>query len=152
MRFLYLPLFLLFAFPIFVRAQSDTLLIKLKDNTVERIAVSQIQKVEFENLTDVNDTQPAINNLQLGGNYPNPFVEQTSIEFDLATSGNIEVTIFDNTGKKVQTLICEGCLAGTNTLHWNSLDRNQNRVQSGSYYYEVRFGNEIQSRKMIVVK
>ena len=38
------------------------------------------------------------------------------------------------------------------TLQWNCLDKNNSKVQSGAYYYKVRFGNEVQGKKMIVVR
>ena len=140
------------AFSYCAKAQSDTLIINLKNNQVDKVPISQIKNIKFENLTGISETQSAINNLQLGGNYPNPFGELTNIEFNIANPGAVEVVIYDNQGNQIQILKCENCQAGVNSLQWNCLDKNQNRSQSGIYYYEVRYGNEIQSKKMIVIK
>ena len=133
-------------------AQTDTLVITLKNKTVEKIAISQIQKMQFENVTAVDDQSKLSSGLSLNGNYPNPFGEQTSIEFEIENSGSVEIFIFDNSGKQIQKLQCNNCQSGKNTLQWNCLDNNNNKVQSGMYYYEVRYGNETQSRKMIIIK
>jgi flagellar hook assembly protein FlgD len=133
-------------------AQSDTLVITLKNNQIEKIAITQIQKIQFENITGVDELIQPKNNLAIKGNYPNPFVEQTNIEFEISKAGNVEIVIFDNSGEQIQTLKCENCQVGKNSLQWNCLDKGKNRVQSGVYYYEVRFGNDVLSKKMIMVK
>ncbi|MFH1051517.1 MAG: T9SS type A sorting domain-containing protein [bacterium] len=133
-------------------AQSDALLIKLKSGQTDTITISQIQKIQFENILSVKDEPTGTSNLSVEGNYPNPFSEQTSLEFEIAQTGNVEIIIYDNSGKQIQTLNCVHCQTGKNSLPWNCLDFNNNRVQSGVYYYEVRFGTEVQAKKMILVK
>ncbi|MBM2813391.1 MAG: Por secretion system C-terminal sorting protein [Ignavibacteria bacterium] len=134
------------------KAQSDTLLIKLKNGQVEKIAVSQIMKIQFENITSVEESNKGACSLVARGNYPNPFVEQTSIEFEISSAGNVDIIIYDNSGNQIQQLECPNCQAGKNAIQWNCLDKNKNKIPSGVYYYEVRFGHETQSRKMILVK
>jgi hypothetical protein len=84
--------------------------------------------------------------------YPNPFSGYANIEFECINSGSIEIDIFDQTGKLIQTLKCENCQAGRNTMRWNCSDKNNNRVQNGVYYCKVNLGNDILVKKMIVVK
>ena len=152
MRIIYTFLFCIIFGHLSSPAQSDTLLIKLKDNKIEKIALSQIQKISFENLTSAPEINKSSSILLTGGNYPNPFSDQTSIEFEIYASGLVVISIFDETGKEIQTLKCESCIAGRNTLQWDCHDLNRNRVQSGTYYYEVRYHNEIQARKMLLIK
>lgn len=133
-------------------AQSDTLVINLKSGATDKIAISQLQKIKFENITAVEEQLIPGNNLAIRGNYPNPFGEQTNIEFEIGITGNVEIFIFDNSGNKIQTLFCNNCQPGKNSLQWNCTDKFNNRVQSGTYYYEVRFNNEVQSKKMIHIQ
>ena len=133
-------------------AETDSLVIKLKDGSINKIAVSQIQKIQFENLTGVEDQTIQSNNLTLKGNYPNPFNQLTSIEFEIASSGNVEIMIYDNSGNQIQKLECQDCKAGNNTIQWNCLDNKNKKVQNGVYFYEIKFNNEVQSKKMIMVK
>lgn len=145
-------LMLTLVFSIYVKAESDTLVIKLKNNQIEKIAVSQIQKIKFENVTGVDEQVVQANNLVIKGNYPNPFNEQTDIEFEITTSGTVIIIIYDNSGNLIQKLESSNCQTGKNTLQWNCLDKHNDRVRSGVYYYEVRFNNEVLSKKMILVK
>ncbi|MEI6088974.1 MAG: T9SS type A sorting domain-containing protein [bacterium] len=136
----------------FVNAQTDTLVIKLKNNQSDKIAVSQIKKITFENVSGVQEHNKQTSTLIINGNNPNPFQEKTDIEFEITTLGNVEIYIFDNNGNQIQVLECINCQIGKNTVVWNCLDKNNNRVQSGIYVYEVRFNNEIKSKKMLMVK
>jgi len=132
-------------------AQSDTLLIKLKNGTVEKIAVSQLKKIQFENVSSVEENSASSNSLQVKGNYPNPFEEKTNIEFEIEFAGEVQIIIYDNKGNQIQTLECNDCQAGKNTLQWNGIDKAGNKASSGVYYYEVRYGKEVLSKKMIVI-
>jgi len=135
------------------KAEGDTLVINLKNNKVEQIAISQIQSIKFENIpSSVNEQKQLANGLIVKGNYPNPFGEQTSIEFEIATFGDVQIQIYDDIGNQIQTLNCQNCRAGKNTVVWNCLDKNNNRIQSGVYFYEVHFGKELQTKKMIIVR
>jgi len=151
MKILFICLILSLTLALESKAESDTLIIHLKDGTSEKIDVSQIQKIQFENITVVSEQHNPASTLIAHGNYPNPFGEQTSIEFEIAMPGNVEIIIYDVAGNQIQKLECSGCQAGKNTLQWNCLDKNNSKVPSGAYYYEVRFENEVQGRKMIVV-
>lgn len=152
MKLLVTTLFLLLLTSINIYAQSDTLVVKLKDGQTEKIAISQIQKIQFENISIVKEQASSNFTLRVDGNYPNPFSEQTSLEFEIANTGTVEIIIFDNSGKQIQTLKCENCQAGKNSLQWNCQDSNNSRVHSGVYYYEVRFRTDVQAKKMIMVK
>ena len=149
--FLMLSVLLLFAF-CNLKAESDSLVVTLKNGQVVKIAISQIQKIKFENVTEVNDIGEQTHYLAITGNFPNPVESATNIEFEIAQSGTVEVLIYNQSGILIQTMVCQNCRSGRNTLQWNCLDNSNNRVTSGIYYYEVRFGKEVQSRKMIVIK
>ncbi|MBI5326286.1 MAG: T9SS type A sorting domain-containing protein [Ignavibacteriae bacterium] len=152
MKYLLLIFIILFFFTLYSFAQTDTLVISLKNNQVEKISLSQVQKIQCENITGIDEYRNFKSNLIISGNYPNPFLKLTSIEFESASSGNVIVTIYDNSGSQVQKLECTDCQPGKNILQWNGLDNNNNQVQSGVYFYEVKFNNEVQSKKMILIK
>ena len=132
-----------------VNCQTDTLVIKLKNEQIEKIALTEIQKITFENLINVQEYE--FNRLELLGNNPNPIIESTDIEFDISTPGNIEIIIYDVSGNIISQLSCKDCQAGRNTLQWNCLDMNNIHVSNGIYFYEVHFENEIQTKKMIIL-
>ncbi|MBI5324007.1 MAG: T9SS type A sorting domain-containing protein [Ignavibacteriae bacterium] len=132
-------------------AQKDTMFLHLIDNSIITIPVSQIQSMKFDSLTGIDERTYDIKTFTLKGNYPNPFQTHTFLEFELTTSGNVEIIIYNNNGNKIKKLKCDNCQAGKNTLQWNCFDTLGNRVQSGIYYYEVIFNNIIQTKKMILI-
>ena len=101
------------------------------------------------NIIGIEDLVIAKNNLSV---YPNPFSAYTNIEFEMASSGNAEIKIFNQVGMQIQTLKYNNCKAGKNTLQWNCSDKNGIAVPSGIYYFEVIFGKEMLVKKMIVLK
>jgi flagellar hook assembly protein FlgD len=148
-----MTLFIVFlAFSFYSKAQSDTLLINMKNNRVEKIPLSRIQKIQFEDLTGVEEVNQNTKGLDVKGNNPNPFSEQTNIEFEIANSGTVVIYIYDNIGNQIKQLECPDCLAGKHSLMWDGLDKNFRKVPSGIYFYEIRSGAEVQSNKMILVK
>ncbi|MBT7454062.1 MAG: hypothetical protein HN796_09245, partial [Gemmatimonadetes bacterium] len=58
----------------------------------------------------------------LSQNYPNPFNPETTIRFDLPTSGDAELSLFNLSGQRVATLISGLREAGSYTLHWDGRD------------------------------
>lgn len=132
-------------------AQSDTLVITLKNKQVKKIAITDIRKVQFENITAVEEHQTP-NSIEAKGNFPNPFTEQTQIEFEIASPGDVSVIIYDVTGKQISKLECTGCQPGKNIIPWDCFDTGGERMESGVYYYEVRFGNMARAKSMFLVR
>lgn len=140
-------------FIITCKAESDTLIIKLKNNKIEKIAFTQIKKIKFESLSIVdNETQNRYPFLKIKENYPNPFAEQTSIEFEISSAGTVVIIIYDNKGNPKRRIVCENCNKGINTINWNCTDDNRKFLQNGIYYYEIHFGKFIQTKKMLLIK
>lgn len=85
----------------------------------------------------------------LSQNFPNPFNPATKIRFYLATAVNKHVilTIYDNTGKQLETLVNQSLLPGGHEVEWNAAN-----YPSGVYYYKLNIENYSETRKMLLVK
>jgi hypothetical protein len=94
---------------------------------------------------DENPTKPA--NFTLGQNYPNPFNSNTAISFELKTASHVKLDIFNITGEKVATLINRELPAGSHRTTWNA-----GMVASGTYYYRLTAGKEVQTKQMVFIK
>jgi hypothetical protein len=85
----------------------------------------------------------------LGQNYPNPFTDQTIIEFGISAKAHIRMTIFDISGRTVSVLKDAGYEAG---IYKTSVDASS--LEPGVYYYrlEVTSGETefVKTKKMIV--
>jgi len=86
-------------------------------------------------------------------NYPNPFNPETMIEFSLPKAENVSLTIYNNKGQKVKTLVSENCEAGAHSVVWNGKNYHNENVASGLYFYELKLNGQVQAvKKMILMK
>ena len=152
MKHLIILLVLVFNFFSLLLSQNNILLINLKNGDKDSVSIDQIQKIQFENVTEVNENYLILHNLKISGNTPNPFSEETIIGFEIKKSGSVEILIYNNKGFEIRKLESNNCNQGLNTVIWNCRDKNNLAVENGVYFYEVRFNGEVQSKKMILVK
>ncbi len=96
-----------------------------------------------------------ISNLGIGSrnqivasNYPNPFVSNTVIKYNLVSSTKVSIDIFDINGKKVATVLNnEKQNAGIQTIDFNA-----ENLKSGIYFAEIVSAYGSASVKMILTK
>lgn len=98
-----------------------------------------------------------LKSFRLHQNYPNPFNSVTAIEFDVEGSeyrAPIQTTlrVYNIRGRLVRTLLAEKMPPGTYRVTWDGKDECGKEVASGIYFYQVRMGNVIDARKMLVLK
>jgi len=118
------------------------------DNRVFRIVEWNDNSVGVKDITIIMPSD-----YKLEQNYPNPFNPTTNISYSLPIQNNISVNIYNFLGEHVVTLLSnEQQQAGNHELIWNSLDKNGSRVPSGAYFYELKYGNFSQTKRMTLLK
>jgi hypothetical protein len=85
-------------------------------------------------------------------NYPNPFNPTTTITYSLKENVKVNLTIFNLVGEEIKTMVKETQAAGLKTISWNGTDNNGQQVAGGIYFYKLRAGHFVQTRKMILLK
>jgi plastocyanin len=80
-------------------------------------------------------------------NFPNPFNPVTKVKFDIAVSGNVKLTVYNIIGQETSSLVNEHLNAGTYEIDWNA-----GNIPSGIYYYTLRAGSYVETKKMILIK
>ncbi|MDP7037235.1 MAG: choice-of-anchor B family protein, partial [Candidatus Marinimicrobia bacterium] len=86
-------------------------------------------------------------NYELKQNYPNPFNPTTQIQYELPHSGNTTLKLYNTLGVEVMTLTNAFRNAGTHVVPFNGTD-----LPSGIYFYQLRSGDFIKTRKMSLLK
>jgi len=86
------------------------------------------------------------------GNYPNPFNPETTIGFSLAKGGNVCVDVYNIKGQRVRSLVNDFLAAGVHRVVWNGVDDNGKSVGSGVYFYQLRAGDVVSTKKMLLMK
>ncbi|MBE0551165.1 MAG: T9SS type A sorting domain-containing protein [Ignavibacterium sp.] len=107
---------------------------------------------EFSNIIEAEILPPA--KFSLEQNYPNPFNPFTTIKYTIpnvtlsAVEGSrVQLKIFDVLGNEVAILVDEYKPAGKYEIEFNA-----NKLSSGVYYYQLKSGAFVQTRKMILLK
>lgn len=91
-------------------------------------------------------------NIELTGNYPNPFNPSTIIKFGLPEYGNIKLTIYSISGQKIISLANASYSKGYHEVKWNGKNQAGNSVSNGIYIYELKAGNQRLIKKMVFAK
>ncbi|MDP8220365.1 MAG: T9SS type A sorting domain-containing protein [Candidatus Stygibacter frigidus] len=89
---------------------------------------------------------------ELGGNYPNPFNPTTQIKFSLKDNSRVELQIYNIKGQLVKTLVDEDLEADFYQFTWYGTDNANRQVSSGVYFYKMKAGKFISTKKMILMK
>jgi len=85
-------------------------------------------------------------------NYPNPFNPSTSISYTITQNNDVKLEIINLTGQIVNTLVNTKQHIGTYSVEWDGRKINGEKVTSGIYLYRLSVGEEMQSKKMVLVK
>lgn len=102
--------------------------------------------------TDIkNDNFDQIS-FQLFDNYPNPFNPETTIRFTVNQSQKINLNIFDAQGRLISRLVNREMQPGEYSIKWNGTDKNNQRVATSIYFYQLEGDNQVIVKKMQFLK
>ncbi len=87
------------------------------------------------------------NSYLLEQNYPNPFNPTTTIGYGIKEKSNVKITIINSIGEEVALLVNEAKEPGYHTVEFSAAN-----LPSGVYFYQLRAGNFIEMKKMILLK
>jgi len=106
-----------------------------QESTVQRITTGTDEKT----LTPIN--------YSLTQNYPNPFNPSTTINYSIPKSSFVNLSVYDILGRKVSTLVNEEKTAGNYKVGFNAIN-----LPSGMYFYKIKMGSFVQTKKMVLLK
>ena len=88
---------------------------------------------------------PLVFNLEQ--NYPNPFNPSTTIKYSIRELSKVKLTLFNLLGEEVATLVNEEKYWGNYSVEFNAVS-----LPSGVYFYQLKAGEFINTKKMILLK
>jgi len=80
-------------------------------------------------------------------NYPNPFNPATTITFQIPETGIVTLKVYDVLGNEVATLVSKEKPAGNYEIEFDGTN-----LPSGIYFYQLRAGSFVQTKKMVLMK
>ncbi|MDZ7360373.1 MAG: T9SS type A sorting domain-containing protein, partial [candidate division KSB1 bacterium] len=102
--------------------------------------------------TSVSSKETIPVEFSLSQNYPNPFNPETTIEFALPKFRHVTIRIFNSLGQEIRTLVDTPMPAGHMVVTWDGKDDNGHSVPSGVYIYQMRAGNFVATKKLVVMR
>ena len=88
-----------------------------------------------------------VNDYSLFQNYPNPFNPSTIIRWQQPEAGIVTLKIYDVLGNEVAMLVNEDKPLGEYEIEFDG-----NELSSGVYFYQLKSGSFVQTKKMILLK
>lgn len=111
--------------------------------------------VYFNNgITSVNNDESKVYSFRLEQNYPNPFNPITKIKFSIPlaethrdASLHVTLEVYDILGNEITTLVNEEKPAGSYSINFDG-----SKLSSGVYFYQIRAGSFVETKKMILLR
>ncbi len=105
-------------------------------------------------LIDVGASRPIMFTEEGGSlqHFPNPFNEETVIQYRIREDAQVALTIYNSKGQKVTTLVDQKLPSGSYEVMWDGRDHTEQIVPSGIYFYRLSVGDEIFVDKMMKVR
>ncbi len=121
-----------------------------KAETIPPFSHGEIRRIDLSVLT-----RPQFNLLQQ--NYPNPFNPETWIPYQLKDDALVKIYIYSSTGQLVRILDLGYKKAGfyldkEKAVHWDGKNEFGEPVSSGIYFYTIRTGDFVSTRKMTILR
>lgn len=100
--------------------------------------------------SDVPTADNTVARFALESSAPNPTAGSTRIGFQVPVSTNVEIKIFDVSGREVNTIADGTFDAGSHSVNWDGRDSAGHAVASGVYYYRMSAAGYVSTRSLIV--
>ena len=117
------------------------------------------QTADFATITDalllpstVDSEYPQRSTSSLSQNYPNPFSNETTIDFSIGQTSHVEIVVYDILGREVVRLKDGLLTEGTYLVKWDGRDKSGHRLSSGSYLYTFRTADGATTTRMAVIQ
>jgi predicted phosphodiesterase len=130
-------------------------LVEVDENNLRTIWKHRTEQFNFKDggddynyvITSVNSKNVFPGKYALSQNFPNPFNPSTKIQYSIPQSANVVINVFDILGKEIETLVNEEKPAGTYEVEFNAAN-----LPSGVYFYSLKTGSYVKTKKMLLLK
>jgi len=114
--------------------------------------VDSIYQLDVSEQTGINAPGVPINTFSLLQNYPNPFNPNTTIVFWLPRTAQVTLQVFDLSGRLVRSLVRDNLPPGEQKMVWDGKDDKGHPVSSGMYWYQLQTNNNVEAKKMLLLR
>ena len=88
--------------------------------------------------------------LALSAPSPNPARARSELDMTLATSAQVDVSVFDAAGRRVRVLAHGTLSEGRHALAWDARDERGARARAGVYFVRASDGSETRTQRLVI--
>ncbi len=142
----------------FIYANKTEVIIYVTDGILKTF--SRKTTLRIREVSSINDNNEVPKEYSLSQNYPNPFNPETTIEYSVPVETRrgeslqrISLRVYDVLGREVATLVDEYKRSGNYKVTFNTRHLERSReMTSGVYFYQLRSGNYVETKKLVLMK
>ncbi len=98
------------------------------------------------------EPMPDAQGFTLRQNVPNPFNPTTRIDFELEKAGNVDLNVYDVSGRLVASLFSGHLGEGAHEVTWNGKTNNGTTAATGVYLYVLKTETGMASKRMVLLR
>jgi len=114
---------------------------------IDPLSIHGLETKLTDDIVSAEDEEFIPTEITLKQNYPNPFNPSTSIQYTISNQQFVSLKVYDILGNEVATLVNSEKPAGVYEVEWNAAN-----VPSGVYFYQLKTGSFVQTKKMLLLK
>jgi photosystem II stability/assembly factor-like uncharacterized protein len=110
----------------------------------------QKMNISYSVVTEVNEniiSSITPKSFSLQQNYPNPFNPTTKIKYDLPKSGTVKLSIYDNLGREIRSIVNGFKNAGVYEINFDG-----SKLSTGVYFYRLTTSEFSETKRMLLIK
>jgi hypothetical protein len=107
-------------------------------------SVLYVDNLRFHTITDIKSQTGLNNSFSV---YPNPFINTTTISYQLNTAEKVKIKVLDILGNEVAVLVNETKTGGAYNLIFDA-----SALGKGIYFCRIEAGNYTETKKLVVMK
>ena len=141
------------------KAYTESHIVTIKDGelTIGFTKITDTGIISAIKVEEVINPNSVIENKTNNGDYlsqnkPNPFSTKTSISYNLNAASDVELAVYDLSGRKINVLVNEYQTAGNYSIDWN-VNKSKNQLSNGLYIYQLTTNKKpVQFKKAILIR
>lgn len=83
--------------------------------------------------------------------FPNPFSNETALEFQLKEASDVSIKVFNMQGSLIANVVSERLTPGVHRFTWNGRDLQGNTVSNGTYLFQFKAGEQQATRQIVKI-
>ncbi len=119
-------------------------------NTTANFCIKALTNPPGTSISESGETAGQL--LSVGPVSPNPFSSHVMVPFTLPEAGEVNISVYDLSGRQIQTITSKEFAAGAHTVFWEGRDSSGNRAASGIYFVRVWTRDSIVTSKVVLTR